>query len=276
MNRFVTLFVAAALGTSSFALAHGPQTQLTLDNNQITTRHIFPDEPYRETLTPATRVYVMPIMPSTGSSGTEWYVRPITTLNSSNQPLFISGPGIAWGFGIDESTGQTVWPTGGTFSMAFTGGLKSWDGSSFVDPGNEQLQLFRQSGTTIVGSAITQDTGSQQPGVASAAVTVNPTSLDPHTSYRYRLLGDGTDPFSASDDGVYLASMQLSMTNQTSTNILPSEEYYYVLAKNVSIDEATSIAEATFPNLEIQTIPEPTVLGVAGLIALASMRRTRR
>ncbi|HQY87321.1 MAG TPA: hypothetical protein PK402_01595 [Tepidisphaeraceae bacterium] len=276
MNRFATLFIATALGTSSIALAHGPQTQLTLDNNQITTRNIFADEPYREDLTPATGVYVMPIMPSTGSSGTEWYVRPITTLNSSNQPVYLSGPGLAWGYGINESTGQTVWPTGGTFSMAFTGGLKSWDGSAFVDPGTEQLQLFRQSGPTVIGSAVTQDSGPQQPGVVSGAVSVNPSSLEPHTSFRYRLLGDGTNQFSASDDGVYLASFQLSMTNQTSTNILPSEEYFYVLAKNVSMDEATSIAQATFPNLTIQTIPEPTVLGLAGLMGLVSLRRVRR
>ena len=63
------LLVAPAVST---AFAHGPQIQITNDNNKIVTRQLLNDGPYSDTLTPPKSVYVMPLLELDGT----WYSRP--------------------------------------------------------------------------------------------------------------------------------------------------------------------------------------------------------
>jgi hypothetical protein len=259
---------------ASTALAHGPQLQITNDNNKIVTREIFNESPYEPISNPKS-VYVMPLL----ESGGVWYSRPNNTL-VADVPAYPSGPGLA--YGSDQlDGGDRLFSAGSVLSIAFTNGLKLWNGAAFADAGATQLKGFLGSNPAInspaANFATTSDVGPfDSLSLAAVSATYN---SEAHSSIRWALLGDGTLPTSSSLDGVYLLSLQLSSTQN---GLAPSDPYYFVLHKNASSsDVAAAVASLGFATELVQAVPEPAaaamlLLGLAGCIGLIRSRRNRR
>lgn len=250
-------------GMGAGAWAHGPQIQITNDNEKITTRALHLDGPYGAALTDPKSVYVMPLLPTGGV----YFSRPNDAEVAPGIPEFNSGPGIAFGIG------QTF-ASGNNFSLTFTQGLKLWDGSTFSDPGAEQIQAFRGPASAPTATATTSDTG---PFAVLNFPTISPTyTSESHNSASFRLLGDGVDPTSPSDDGVYLLGLQLLSTQ---TGLAPSDPYYFVLYKNVGLAEAMTAARSLgYAESAIQAVPETSAVGLmlVGALVAASAAGLRR
>lgn len=271
--RMFVLGFVAALATSA-ATAHGPQLQITNDNNKIVTREIFVESPY-EPLSSPKSVYVMPL----DESGGVWYSRPNNTL-VADVPAYPSGPGLA--FGYDQlAGGDRLFAAGSILSIAFTDGLKLWNGVAFADAGTTQLKGFRGSNAAISSPAenfaVTSDTGPFD--TLSLAAISGTYDAEAHSSLRWALLGNGTSPTSSSPDGVYLLSLQLSSTQN---GLASSDPYYFVLHKNaVPSDVAAAVASLGFAPELVQAVPEPAatamvLLGLAGSIGAARSCHNRR
>jgi len=271
-RMFVLGFVAAL--APSAASAHGPQLQITNDNNKIVTREVFQDSPY-EPLSAPKSVYVMPLL----ESGGVWYSRPNSTL-VADIPAFPSGPGLA--YGSDQlDGGDRTFAAGSILSIAFTDGLKLWNGAAFADAGATQLKGFRGSNAAISSPAenfaVTSDS-SPFDSLSLAAIS-GTYDAEAHSSLRWALLGNGTSPTSSSPDGVYLLSLQLSSTQN---GLAPSDPYYFVLHKNAApSDVASAVASLGFAPELVQAVPEPAtaammMLGLAGCVGATRCRRNRR
>ena len=249
--RARTFVIALILSTVCEAtFAHGPQMQVTLDNNKITTRRILDDDYTSAGVTPATSVYVIPVLPVT------FVGQPVARVKPVNEQTF--GPGVAYGYDqLDGGAPDFTAP----FSL-HVAGLEIWDGTSFAPTGAEQLGLLQASGNVNPDSTKTTVAGTDLAVAVSATYTATA-----HSSIRYSLLGDGNDPYAASRDGVYLATLQLSGTQ--SPAITPSDPYYFVLNKNAS-PEALSAAIGSLGVAlgMIQIIPEPAaaLLAICGVM----------
>jgi hypothetical protein len=254
--RIVCLLIAVLSALfAEVALAHGPQIQITGDTGKIVTRELLLDSPYTA-LTSEKSAYVMPLRENLGA----WYARPNGTLTMDGLPEFFSGPGLAYGYGYDPLT-PTITPftVGAKFNLAFTAGLKRWDGAAFVDAGATQLEAFTGGNpNTPSGVARTSDAGpfASLPipgGAGTIAFAVD--EQDAHSTARYRLLGDGASPTSASPDGVYLLGLQLSISPGDKA---PSAPFFFVLHKNAAADVATAVASLNIDPARVQVIvPEP-------------------
>jgi hypothetical protein len=246
-------------------LAHGPQMQITNDNNKVVTRNVFAEEPYNTTLTSAKTAYVIPMMQTTAlGGGLEFAARPFY---GSSQ-----GPGLAYGLGWTLTPPVTTFPVGSNFRLTFTEGLKRWNGSAFVDPGAEHLEMYRVTSNVIVDSAKTTDAGPFQ-DLDTAAITAPTTTaqLDAHSSLRWRLLGPGGTSTESTQDGVYMIGLTL---DNSDASIAPSDPYYFVFHKNAPLSEVQAAVSAQFPNSEVvQFVPEPGSLCLASLATLALLRR---
>ncbi|MFO0912630.1 MAG: hypothetical protein U0795_06720 [Pirellulales bacterium] len=276
--RFVScVALAAALSSGASAVAHGPQMQITLDGGKITTREVIPDGPYSESLTAPKSVYVMPALPYNGA----WYSRPNNEIDPITlAPAFPSGPGLAYGYDLADG-GEQQFAVGSVLSVTLTAGLKIWNGGAFVDAGATELKAFRGSNPDITSPAenfaITGN-GPTWDSLSLPAIALNygDEGTEMHNSLRYVLLGDGSSPTSASPDGVYLLTLQLSSTQ---TNVTASDPYFFVLSKNASAaDVALAVESLGVPADRIQVVPEPALTSVVllgGLLALGS-RRARR
>src|SRR4051794_37400519 len=204
------LAVSAAL-VAVTAHAHGPQIQLTNDNGKIVTRQLILDAPYSGALTPLTAVYVMPLAEFNGV----YYSRP----NDAIDPVlgvsaFPSGPGFAYGYDLADG-GPQQFAAGSVLSLGFTDRLRRWDSAAFVDAGATGLKGFRGSIVNISSPpenfAVTSDTGPFDSLDLPAVVTnYGSEGAEVHVSLRFAMLGDGSDPLSASPDGVYLLGMRLT------------------------------------------------------------------
>ena len=255
----------ACLVYPSVALAHGPQMQVTTSGGKLVTNSVFLEEDAVNGYGPITdpkRVYVMPLTNSLGDG--QYFTRP----NSS--PSFYSGPGFAAGLSNLE--------LGSKINLTFLNGLTLWNGSSFVDPGLEQLQAFRGSHASPSATLSTVDGGPS--GSLNVVASFTP-GAGAHDTTRFRLLGDGSSPTSPSDDGVYLVSMQLTSTS-TAPAASASDPYYFLLFKNApssQVDAALGsllASQGIDPSL-VQVVPEPTSLGLLGmgglLMGLVAIRR---
>ncbi len=278
------LIVMGAMPT----FGHGPQMQITNDNNKITTRAVYLDEPYNVIPNPPsnpTSVYIMPLAPINSFGGTAYWVQP-------DAGFPVSSPGIAWTYGWTyDTSAHTTFPAGANFVESLVGGLKKHDGSSFVTaPNGAQLQIFK----TAANSGVS---GSASPLVNLKAIAA-PTSavdnlLDDHTTVSFQLLGDGIVPSAshvpgAVGDGIYLAELKLGLNNQPATAdprtplynpsqpIQDSDSFYFVLYKGVSVDSALAAAQGAFPSASIQVVPEPALVGgvMVGLFWLYGRRRS--
>lgn len=274
--RMFVLGFVAALATSA-ANAHGPQIQITNDNNKLVTRALYLDGDYSLALTSPISVYVMPVL----ESGGVWYSRPNNEL-VADVPAFPSGPGLAYGYDLADG-GPQAFATGSVLSIGFLDGLKLWNGSAFADAGATELKAFRGSNVNITtpaaNFATTSDT-SPFDSVSLAAVAENYGSegAEVHGSLRWALLGDGSSPTSTSPNGVYLLSLQLSSTQN---GLASSDPYYFVLHKNAApSDVAAAVASLGFAPELVQVVPEPAsaivLLGLLGCVGASRFGRRRR
>jgi hypothetical protein len=257
--RVSVCFLAAM--AAGRAAAHGPQIQVTLDSGKIVTRELLLDGDYSTSLTGPKNVYIMPL----GVTANVWYSRPNGALLPGGLPEFTSGPGLAYGYGFDAMTNPQPFPVGSQFELKFTAGLKSWNGSAFVDAGATQLEAFRGSGVNLV-VARTSDAGPFQsiafPSTISpmAGVSFTADEEETHTSVSYRMLGDGASTTSALVDGIYLASFQLG---NTAPSVQDSDPYYFVLSKNGHPAQVQAAAMSLgIPAGQIQNLiaPEPAAV----------------
>lgn len=258
------------------ALAHGPQLQLTRQenigqNDQIVTREIFNNEPYVPLSDPK-RVYVMPLIETQGV----WYSRPNNELSTTvpGLPEYLSGPGIAFGYDQVDG-GPRDFASGFRFELKLIDGLQVWDGSAFVDPGDEQIEAYRSSGSAITNDSLSSASPATMP-YGNVSGTYNSTA---HSGASLRLLGNGTDPLSESQDGVYLLSMQYASTEP---GLDASAPFYFLLHKNASPAAVTGalgdlLSTANIDGSLVQFVPEPSsaMLLALSVVAGASWRRNR-
>jgi hypothetical protein len=268
-NLAIALVVEACAAP---VLAHGPQLQISIDNDKLTTRKILLEEPYASR-TPEKRVYVIPILPFQGA----WYSRPNNDVHPiTHLPTYFSGPGLA--YGSDQADGgPRAFAADSVPSLNFTDGLKWWNGGAFADPGTEQIEAFRGMPAAPSASAVTADIGpfaslSFPPVVAGY-------NANAHSSARFRLLGNGTDPFSASQDGIYLLSLQVTSDQ---LGLARSNEFYFILHKNAAEEDVSAAVQSLgFATSLVQVVPEPAsialaVSGAAAFVLAARPRRRRR
>jgi hypothetical protein len=260
--RMLVLGFAAALAAAP-ANAHGPQIQITNDNNKIVTRHLIQDGPYSDSLTAPVSVYVMPVEELAGT----WMSRPNNAL-LAGVPQFPSGPGLA--YGCDQADGgPQTFAEGSILAVGFLDGLKLWNGAAFVDPGATELKGFRGSNASITSPAenfaVTSDSG---PFDSLSLTAIGAAyAAESHASLRWALLGDGSSPTSTSPDGVYLVKLQLSSTQEGST---PSDPYCFVLHKHAAAEAiAAAVGSLGFAPELVQVVPEPLALTLA-LVGLGS------
>ncbi len=238
MTTAIPSLVLAAVCTAT-ASAHGPQIQVGIQSGQIVTRALLPDEPYNGSMTPNQRVYEIPMAQRNLSDANDgWYAQP-------NSSFAFTGPGIATALG--------GFGTGSILSLTFTEGLTIWNGSGFVDPGTEQMDVYR--GSAHVAGAITSDAGPLQ----SFSFTALTNTGDEHKTAFIRLLGDGVSPNTPSDDGIYLLGLQLTSDQ---AGVEPSDPYYFLLNKNGSAADAS--AALAYVNTHI--VPEPEALGYMAIV----------
>lgn len=269
--------VAAALSAAlipTLTIAHGPQIQITNDNQKIVTRELYLDGPYSTTLSSERRVYVMPVL----AFNNVWYARPNNEIDPIlSVPEFPSGPGIVYGYDLADG-GPQAFETGSIISIGFTAGLKRWDGTTFSDAGITEAKAFRGSDPSISGPAVnfavTSDSGPYDSlSLSAVAAGYGADGPEVHASLRFALLGDGTSPTSPVPDGIYFLSMQLSSTQP---GLAPSDPYSFVLNKGM----AWSVVESAVNSIVVSgslvqwLVPEPgsMVLWLPTITAFARLR----
>ena len=275
-----TTTVLASLLVAGGALAHGPQLQITLDqNNKIVTREIvdttnasgLPGSNLAgyETLTAPTSVFVIPAY--LNNSG-QYTLQP-------DNPHYLNGPGYTFRYQthtpgtnmyFDDAPSGSVNLSGTYFSIQYLSGLTRWDGASFVDAGDTQLQAARSSGG-VLQTMTTQDGAAAGSTIAYGGLSS--LSTTPHTSLTHLLLGDGSSSTSAVHDGIYRVSVQMS---SSSGDIASSDPFDYIIYKGTGVSEALTAAYSLNPAGNVQVVPEPTGLALLGLPGLAMLIRRRR
>lgn len=303
-----TFAFISVLASAASVFAHGVQTQITFNpaTGKIETRQVVStstdvptnDFVYGTSTAPLARVFVIPLLDSQLPLGNGYYTRPTDVRDPiTTAPIHASGPGLTYRF--ESQTAGTGWSHSGSttlpnlsgtnFTYSFTDALKLWSGSTWNDPGDEQLQVVRNGGTgtftPATVNAITSDTGpfASMPLTAVSA-TAPGASSNPHSSIAFRLLGDGVNSAAASDDGIYLASLKLSSNatiGTTGVAVDDSDTFYMVLYKNRSLADAATVANSFassngIPLAQVQlAVPEPASL--AAIVSLAPiLRRSRR
>jgi len=307
LSRFLRTAIAACLFVpmaTAISFGHGVEYQLTYDpvGNTIQTRQIVSTEIRPTTLTDLTRIYVMPLEIADGTTPplhpaaqAAWYSKPDIT-------EYPSGNGLCYQWDATSPTGGqlagTNWSwkdssslpnlAGTVFTYRFTDRVLKWNGSQFTAAaaGATQLQAFRGDATTVPTVFVTTASGSSLAYTAVSSVTQ---STNPHSNASFRLLGDGTSfaPAAAGvgTDGIYLQGMRVTTTATTASGaaVGASDAAYMVLSKNTSFADAYAVA-ATFatsqgiPLNQIQAVPEPAALSVAGsaaVLAAAGILRQR-
>ncbi len=271
-----TSTVLATIIVTGSALAHGPQLQITLDqNNKIVTREIvdttnpagLPGSNLAgyETLTAPTSVFVIPAY--LNNSGQH-------TLQPDN-PHYLNGPGYTFRYETN-TPGTNMYfdnaPLGSinlqdtSFSIQYISGLTRWNGSSFVDAGDTQLRAARSSLTMD-----TQDGAAASTTIAYGALTSF--STVPHTSLTHLFLGDGISTTRAVPDGIYKVSLQMF---SSSGSIAASDPFDYIIYKGTGVNDALAAVSSLNPAGAVQVVPEPTGLALLALPGLAMMIRRRR
>jgi hypothetical protein len=257
LSGFIVIAILFGVVLPTPAWGHGPQIQLTAEAGKIVTRQVLIDD--YVPVSPVASIYVLPVV----SVSNIWVVQPPGTAGS--------GPGIAPGIGFVDAASHPF--KTGNYTTNIVDGLKKWNGASFVDAGDVQLQLYK----TVTGNPLTATTTDSGP-FASLAYPLTVDSEESHTGMGFRFLGDGVSNTSVLADGVYLLSLKVSTTGLTD-----SDPFYFVLPKGVSPEEA---GNATFAFAQQQgigvgaiqamtPIPEPASLTLTGL-ALCSFTAASR
>jgi hypothetical protein len=204
-----------------------------------------------------------------------WYSRPNTLVEPAlSLPLYYSGPGLAYGHDQADG-GDRAFEAGTNFVLNFIDGLKRWDGNAFVDPGAEQIQAFRGSDPDMPSvTAVTKDIGLFE-SLAFPAIAAD-YDAQAHSTARFRLLGDGTDGLSPSQDGVYLVSLNIASTQ---AGLAASDAFYFVMHKNASPDAVSAAVRSLGIDASlVQVVPEPGSLLLVAMAAssVAVCRRRRQ
>jgi hypothetical protein len=270
MRIIVRLFFISLLSCGAcIAFAHGPQIQITNDNGTIVTRRLIAEAPYSTFVTAPTSVYVMPLLPFGGML----YSRPNGAINPITMSLtYPSGPGLAYGSDLADG-GPQNFAAGSVLSVALLDGLRRWNGTSFVDAGATQLKAFRGPNANIdspaANFAVTTDAGPfDSLSLAAVAAGYGSEAAEVHSSLRFALLGDGSSPTSASRDGVYLLTMQLSSSQ---IGLAPSNPYYFVLHKNAAAEVGAAVQSLGIAPELVQYVPEPVSLLLAATALVVSI-----
>jgi hypothetical protein len=233
------------------------------------------DGPYSNSLTAVKSVYVMPLVDFSGV----WYSRPNSAIDSIlGVPTFPSGPGFAYGYDLADG-GAQLFEAGSVLSLAFTDGLKQWNGASYIDAGATQLKAFRGSNASIAtpleNFATTSDSGPfDSLDLPAVAANYGAELAEVHTSLRFALLGDGANPLSESPDRIYLLGMQLKSSQN---GLAASDPYYFVLYKNaapVLVLDAVNALGVPASAVQFADVPEPAAFSLAmiGFVGLGSAR----
>lgn len=282
MRSFVFLGMSALCVTSAFG--HGVQVQISYNpaSGKIETREVVHTSSRPTALSDLKRVYVMPLMPQVGGAGDGWYTRPDDERNAFGVPLYPTGPGVTFqyesqlaGTGWNFSGGASGNLQGTRFSYSLTDSLKVWTGSTFADPGMEQLQLFRGDGTSV--PSVTATTSDSGPFSTLDLSTITTLSSNAHSSVGFRVLGNGVASGLSGglegDDGIYLLSMQLT---SNAVGVGASEPFYYVMYKNRNVTDAMEVAASLgFDAGLVQLVPEPSSVALF-LIAVGCVASRRR
>ena len=205
------LAIFAALASVA-AHAHGPQIQITNDNNKIVTRDCFATA-VQQLVDAAKSVYVMPLLPFESV----WYSRP----NNEIDPIYAAA-------GVPLRTGPGLRPRPRGRRRAgvcrgqrpfgrLYGRSEALEWRGVRRCGRDAIESFRGSNANIssppANFAITSDSGPfDSVSLAAVAAGYGSDGAEVHASLRFALLGDGSSPTSSSPDGVYLLSLQLSST----------------------------------------------------------------
>lgn len=286
MRKF-TVSLVTFLATAVTAHGHGDQIQITFNpaTGKIETREIVHSGTRPGAISDAKRVYVMPMLPLAGGAGDGWYVRPNDARNAFNVPLFPTGPGLNYQYDPSQLPGSG-WSFSGSaslpdlqgsnFGYQFAAALMQWNGATFVDPGAEQLQMFRGDGTSV--PSILAESSDGGPFESLALSTINSMSGNPHHSVGFRLLGDGVSHAlggpAAGDDGIYLSSF---IATSTAAGVGASDPFYFVMHKNSDIQSAFEAAASLgFAESQVQVIPEPSMVGLLALrLGMLAARKRR-
>jgi hypothetical protein len=268
MRLLVAALVAGAWLAASAALAHGPQIQITRDDNQITMRRLLREEPYSSQLTAPTSVYVIPLIETEGV----WYSRPNNKPSPtvSGAPEYLSGPGIAYGYDQADG-GPRDFAAGQHFELKLIDGLKFWDGSAFVDAGLAEVEAFRSSGNPVQTNDGLTPAAPASLTFSNVSATYNESA---HSNVSFRLIEAPPNAFAPSIDGVYLLSM---VYDSSEPGLNASEPFYFLLHKNAqAADIAAAVGGLNVASSQVQHVPEP---GSAVLLTLGAccvvMRRRR-
>ena len=259
MRSAVLFFVAAVscIGIAAPTWGHGPQIQLTAEAGKIVTRQVMLDD--YTPITPATSIYILPI------TSNQWMVQPPGTIGS--------GPGIAPGVGFVDAASHPF--KTGNYTTSIVDGLKKWNGASFVDAGDTQLQMYK----TVSGNPLTATTTDSGP-FASLTYPLTVDSEEAHTGMGFRFLADGVSNTNALSDGVYLLSLKIS-----TAGLNDSAPFYFVVPKGIYPKEAGEVAVAFAHQqgigsgaIQNMLIPEPASLALAvfALCGIAAARRRVR
>ena len=300
-KRSFLLSSILAITAPTLTLAHGPNVELSVVNNQVVTNHFFiaPNQSYtRNGVTTTGENYnplyvgqsvrqievpmVLDNVSGTGSgsghnaiNNNGWYGQPL-----SDGSAAFTGPGIAYGANTDAqgnvvSNGFTA-AVGSplTITETLTAPLMVWNGSAFVASTTDRLEGIRGSiGGLTATPLYTSPTGGESASWSTSQTALTP---DSHNQVEWRLDTIGTEtPDLTPADGIYLATLQISSNEAT----IPSLPFYFLYEKNAgSIDPATFSAEiaAAQATLPANSVPEPTTLGGLALLSLIFASRRKR
>lgn len=152
--------------------------------------------------------------------------------------------------GFEAAGGHQI-PDETTFGFNVLDALKVWNGSTFADPGTEEINISRSTSNVNTGA-----------GFVGGFNYFTQSDVGSHAHLTYSLLGNGT-AIGGGDNGVYALKLEL-----TSTGLASSAPFYLLLSKNPTTGEAA----AAFAYAQT-LVPEP---GLAALISLVGATLLRR